>query len=111
MEKDETRLSLHKILCEVLESEHCYFVRPSKRISYPAIIYSFSGIETKKANNQIYFVRMRWNLQLITYDFDEELFKKILALPYCSFDRHYIADNLNHFTFTLYYNKEENTNA
>jgi hypothetical protein len=29
--------------------------------------------------------------------------KKLLALPYCEYNRHYVAENLNHDVLTLYF--------
>ena len=29
--------------------------------------------------------------------------KSILEIPYCSYGRHYVSDNLNHDSFTIYY--------
>ncbi len=34
---------------------------------------------------------------------DSDYVKKVSLLPMCSFDRHYVADNLNHDAFTLYF--------
>ena len=34
---------------------------------------------------------------------NNEVIDKILELPYSSFDRHYVSDNLNHDVITIYY--------
>ena len=72
------RLKLHEILCEALGSRNVYFQPPSSiQMKYPAIVYSRSNINKKNAN--------------------------ILEIPYCSYGRHYVSDNLNHDSFTIYY--------
>lgn len=34
---------------------------------------------------------------------DSIIADKVESLKMCSFDRHYTADNLNHFVYNLYY--------
>jgi hypothetical protein len=34
---------------------------------------------------------------------DSDLPHKIASLPKCSFDRHFVSDNLNHDVFNLYF--------
>jgi hypothetical protein len=98
----DKRLALHEKLCEILDSRNAYFNPPEDiRMKYPAIRYKLSGIPTTFANNNPYLQNQDYNLILIDYDPDSPLVKKILSLPYCKFDRHYTASNLNHWSFTI----------
>ena len=104
------RLELHKILCEIINitepdgDRHVYFQPPeSFKIKYPAIVYSRSDIENKYANNSVYNQSYFYEIIVIDKDPDSEIVEKISKLPTCRFDRHYIVDNLNHDSFTIYY--------
>ena len=98
------RLELQALFEEILESENVYFGPPeSKKMNYPAIRYSRSKIENTFANNSVYKQYDRYEVIAIYKDPDDELPRKISRLPRCSHDRHYIADNLHHDVFTLYF--------
>ena len=70
---------------------------------YPAIIYSLSDIETTKADNSTYLTRRKYDITVISKLPDNPVIQKLMELPYCSYDRSYKADNLNHDVLTLYY--------
>lgn len=98
------RIELHSLLQELLGSDQVYYQAPeSTKMSYPAIRYSKSDIRTTHANNHKYSMRDCYQLIVIAKLPDEPVIKKLLELPYCSYDRHYVADNLNHDTLTIYY--------
>lgn len=99
-----SRLDLHEILCGVLNSRSCYFQPPSSvRMQYPAIVYSRKDVEKRSADDIAYRRLPCYELILIDKNPDSEFVDKLLDLPYCSFDRHYESDNLNHDVFTLYF--------
>lgn len=99
-----TRLELHEILCEILGTRNVYFQPPeSIRMKYPAIRYMRYDLDDLKADNISYKKRVVYQLTVIDPNPDSEIIDKIRDLPYCSFDRHYESDNLNHDVFTLYY--------
>ena len=99
-----SRLDLHEILCGVLNSRSCYFQPPSSvRMKYPAIIYSIKDVEKRSADDIAYRKLPCYELILIDKNPDSEFIEKLLDLPYCSYDRHYESDNLNHDVFTLYF--------
>lgn len=98
------RLELQSLLEKLLESENVYYRAPeSKKMSYPAIKYSKQTIRSTYANNGKYSMKDCYQLIVISRTPDHPVIKKLLALPYCSYDRHYIADNLNHDVLTIYY--------
>lgn len=100
----DRRLELQKLLESILESRNVYFQPPSNtKLSYPCIVYSRSDVDSKYADNFKYNYRVRYSLILIGRSPESEFVKKLLTLPYCSYDRAYVADTLNHDAFTLYY--------
>ena len=99
-----SRLDLHTILCEILGSRNVYFQPPSSvRMQYPAIVYSRKDIEKRSADDGVYQKLPSYEVILVDKNPDSPFVEKILALPYCSFDRHYESDNLNHDVFTIYH--------
>lgn len=101
---DNDRLELQALLEELLGSRYVYYQPPKGTImNYPAIRYSKSNIDTKHANDTIYKKRKRYELTVIDKKPDNPVVDKLLYLPYCSYDRQYVADNLYHDIFTLYY--------
>ena len=99
-----SRLELHAIFKEILGSNFVYFQPPaSVKMTYPAIVYSRKNIENFKADDAVYRQKICYEATVIDKNPDSELVTKIACLPYCRFDRHYTADNLNHDVFTIYY--------
>jgi len=100
----DRRLELQEILTNILGSSNVYFQPPSTvKMKYPCIVYQRDNIEQKFADNRTYVSLVRYSLTLISRSPENNLVSKILELPYCSYDRFYTADSLNHDVFTLYY--------
>lgn len=98
------RLKLHELLCEALGSRQVYFQPPeSVKMQYPAIVYSRSNIDNRHANDSVYMQSPSYNVIVIDKNPDSDIVTKISQLPKCRFDRHYLADNLNHDSFTIYH--------
>ena len=98
-----SRLELHKTLCDILGSRNVYYQPPaSVNMKYPAIRYDLQGYKKVYANAGAYRLLPSYKLTLIDTNPDSPYVARILALPYCQFDRSYPADNLNHFIFTLF---------
>jgi hypothetical protein len=99
-----SRLELHEVLCEILGSRNVYFQPPeSVKMQYPAIVYSRRSIDNIHANNSVYMQNNSYELTLIHRDPDNDIVEKLSKLPTCKFDRHFVSDNLNHYTYTLYF--------
>ena len=99
-----TRLELQAKLEELLGMNHVYYNPPETlKLEYPAIVYSKSRIETRKANNSTYSKNTRYDITVIDRRPDNPVINKLLDLPYCSYDRSYRSDNLNHDVLSLYY--------
>lgn len=98
------RIDLQSLLEELLESRNVYYQPPeSIKMQYDAIRYSKKNIESTYANDRKYSMRDCYELIVIAKLPDHPVIKKLLELPYCSYDRHYVADNLNHDVLTIYY--------
>lgn len=99
-----SRVDLQFLLESILGSENVYFQPPaSVSMKYPAIVYSRDDIENFNANNGVYAQSTAYMVTVIDKNPDSEYVKKVSQLPLCSYDRHYVADNLNHDVFTLYF--------
>ena len=107
----ERRLMLHNLLIDAyrraypkVEKPPIYFQPPSNtKMTYPCIIYSRDSADTKFANNNVWRYTQRYQIMIIDQKTDTSLFDEIKQFPMCLFERHYVADNLNHDVFTIYY--------
>ena len=98
------RLELHSVLQELLGSSNVYYQPPeSIKMQYDAIRYSKKAIDSKYANDRKYSMTDCYELIVISRLPDNPIIKKLLSLPYCSYDRHYVADNLHHDVLTIYW--------
>lgn len=100
-----SRLNLHEELCEILGTRNVYFQSPEGvKMQYDAIRYELAGKDLKRANNKIYLNTNMYDGVVITTKPDTAIPDMILShFEMCSFGRPYIADNLYHYPFTLYY--------
>lgn len=99
-----SRLELQSLLEELLGSKNVYYDPPtSLNMKYPAIRYSKSDIQIAYADNTVYSTKKRYEIVVIDKTADNPVIDKLLHLPYCSFDRHYKSENLNHDVLALYY--------
>ena len=99
-----SRLELQSKLEELLGSENVYYQPPeSAKINYPGIVFNKTIPMANRANNKIYSNKSCYEIIVMDKKPDNDVINKILELPYCSYDRHYFSDNLNHDVLTLYY--------
>lgn len=98
------RPDIQTLLEEILGCRNVYYQPPeSLKLKYPAIVYSKNRIDVKRANDSAYHMNAQYGLTVIDKRPDNPVIKELLKLPYCSYDRHYESDNLNHDSLTLYY--------
>lgn len=98
-----TRLELQTKLETLLGGRNVYYQPPSSvTLKYPAIVYSLKNIETRSANNRLYYKIPCYEITVIDRKPDNPVIAKLLELPRCSYDRHYNSDNLSHDVLTLY---------
>lgn len=98
------RVDLQAKLERILGSRNVYYQPPeSIKINYPAIVYSRTDVDSIYANNKSYVNTNCYEIIVIDKRPNNETIEKLLELPYCSFDRHYVSDNLHHDVLILYY--------
>jgi len=103
--QNDRRLQLDAKLREILGSDNVYFQPPPNvKMHYPAIVYNLDGNWTPNANNSTYIYRRNYSVTVIDRDPEKE-WDEILTneLEYCKFQRPFVADNLNHWQFSLYW--------
>ena len=99
-----SRIDLRTKLEELLELRHVYYQPPENvKMEYPAIRYSKKKPDTKHANNKVYMKTNCYEIIVISRKPDDPVIGKIEELPMCEWDNHYVADNLHHDVFTLYF--------
>lgn len=99
-----SRIELQKILEEVLDSRNVYYQPPENfKLKYPCIIYTKSDEDTRHADNAKYLRMNVYEVTIIDLDPDSLIPEYISDLPYCSFDRYFVSDNLNHYVYRLYF--------
>lgn len=98
------RIQLNQLLEGILGSEEAHFQPPANtEMQYPAIVYRLEDELVQHADNAVYNRTKRYSVTVITDDPDSDIPDKVAALPMCSFDRYYPADNLNHYVYNLYF--------
>lgn len=98
------RTELQELLETLLGSKAVYFQPPTSiKLVYPCIIYERSKITSTFANDHPYNHDKEYTIMVITKDPDSDIPDKIANLDKTSFDRHYVADNLYHDTFTIFF--------
>lgn len=100
----KTWQDLRSDLVELHENDNVYYQPPeSLKMQYSAIRFSRKNIDVKYANNTAHIMRNCYEVIVIDKKPNNPVIEKLLAMPYCSYDRHYVADNLHHDVLTLYY--------
>ncbi len=114
------RLELQTILEDIFKKfheednfQHVFFQPgPNITLHYPCVVYKRDGSRPMFADNNRYVTH--WSYQMIIIDRDpisscidntgtKTIIDAISELPRCSYIRHYVADNLNHDVFKIYY--------
>ena len=72
-------------------------------MNYPCIVYSRDYSSTQYADNSPYRRMKRYQVTVIDRNPDSEIPDRVENLQYCSFQRHFTANNLNHDIFQLYF--------
>lgn len=98
------RLEFQLLLTEVLGSGNVYFQPPpTVKMQYPCIIYSRSNINTDFADNLPYRHKTRYQVTVVDSNPDSTIHEQLGMLPLSSYDRFYVADNLNHDVYTIFF--------
>lgn len=99
---DQKRLDLQTLL-ETL-APNVYFQPPDNlQIQYPCIVYQRYRAESEFADNIPYKFTRSYQVTVIDADPDSDIPNKVAALPSCTTNRNFVAGNLNHDVYTLYF--------
>lgn len=100
----DRRLSFQAILEALSPGMKVYFQEPEDvKMVYPCIVYSHDPGSTKFANNLPYNYEQQYQVELISYEPQPVLFHKLAALPKSIHARSFVANNLNHGVFSIYF--------
>ena len=99
------RLDLQAEFEQILGSRNVYFQPPSaNKMKYPCIRYKTSAPDIKRANDKMYLNVKCYEGVIIDSNPDSTIPDKLLEhFKMCSVGDSYVADNLNHYPFTIYY--------
>ena len=98
------RLELQTLLESLLGSRNVYFQPGTNlQMEYPCIRYDWDDEDKKFADNVPYVGTRRYILMHIDSDPDSVIPKALSDLPLSRFNRRYVADNLYHTLYYLYF--------
>lgn len=98
------RTELDTILRTIRGSSNVYFQPPENLIMrYPCIRYERDRTYDIFADNRKYLLYKGYMITSISDDPDDIVLDKLEGLSMCSYVRHYVADNLNHDVFLIYF--------
>ena len=102
---EERRLQFDNELRTLLDTTNTYFQPPATvRMSYPCVVYNRLSMDEKRADDRHYTMRPLYSLTVIDRNPDSDWVQRLLDhFPYSRYDRHYVADGLNHDTLSIYY--------
>jgi len=96
------RLDLQVLLEDI--TEHVYYQQPTDtQMQYPCILYERDASWSEHADNRPYARMKRYQVTVVDRNPDSELPDIVEELRFCSFDRSFRADGLNHFVFNLFF--------
>lgn len=108
MATQSRREELHAKLVEILgDASRVYYQPPggaTVRMTYPCIRYTKDRGDHEYADNYNYRFTQGYQIMYIDPNPDSDIPDKILNhFQMCQYDRHYVADNLNHDVLFVYY--------
>lgn len=99
-----SRIELQTKLEELLGSRNVYFQPPATiHMNYPAIVFELNDIRINHADDRNYKKMHCYTVTLIDPNPDSVFVDALIEWKYCSFNRSFKSDNLNHFVFTIYF--------
>lgn len=103
MSRKTRRQKLQNLLENIPGIKKVYFQPPASiSMHYPCIVFSYDDDNKRHANNLVYLMHDRYTVTLITKEaMPDEVLSELDSIPYSDFDRHYVNDNLHHFSYTI----------
>lgn len=95
---------IYNKLAEIGDS-HIYIDPPENILmEYPCTRVRVQGGRARYSDNSTHIFTPSWELIHISYEPDDEFMINIMrAFSRITFQRHYTADGLHHYSYTLYY--------
>ena len=104
MTPTERRIELNSILKEILGSDNVYYQPPENlKLKFPCIIYELEGKDVKFADDGKYTSKRKYSVTIVDKNPDTEIPERLEQLPLTRFNRRYVADNIYHSVYSLYY--------
>lgn len=99
-----TRELFHQRICDLVGPDVSVYYQPpsSVKMKYPCLVYELSYIDNMYADDGVWMPSLRYDLMVIDRNPDSYLVDLVSTLPYCSFDRAFVSDGLNHTVFRVY---------
>lgn len=98
------RLDLQTLLEAIPGVSKVYFQPPSSvTMVYPCIVYQRNNLDIKHANNNPYSHTKGYSITVIDKNPDSDIPDFVSKLQTAFFDRRYVADNLYHDVFSIYF--------
>lgn len=98
------RTDLQTALEGIIGNNNVYFSPPNNvELNFPCITYQLNGKRNDHADNIAYRKLNKYSLTVIDEDPDSSIPTDLEDLIYCSFNRFFINDNLNHWVYDLYF--------
>lgn len=72
-------------------------------MKFPCVIYEWDNEIVRHANNIPYGFDKRYQITVVDGDPDSLIPREVAKLPMSAFDRFYVADNLNHTVYNVYF--------
>lgn len=100
-----TTRKLQEELKALLGSDNVYFQPPKTlQMQYPCIVFGRGSGNQEFADNKTYHFTKRYTITHIGYDADPEIIDQIVGhFQMCTYDQHFVKDNLQHDIFSLYW--------
>ena len=98
------RTDLHDILKGLDGVEAAYFQpKQNTSLTYPCIVYSRDNSYAARADDVLYWHKKRYQVTVIDRNPDGPIPDQVERLPLTRFDRFYVADGLNHYSYILFF--------
>ena len=100
-----TTLDLQNELKELLGSDNVYFQPPTNlRMQFPCFVFSRGSGKQTFSDNKTHQFTKRYTVTHIGYDPDPDIIEAVVRhFQMCTYDQHFVKDNLQHDTFSLYW--------
>lgn len=101
---EQRREELHLTLKSLNPAAQVYFQPPENiQMQYPCFLYELDNMDIKRAGNKTYSRTRRYQVTYISTDVTNAHHEKVAELPMSSFSRYFVADQLHHYVYSLYF--------